>query len=139
MAAHGNQANLYARRKILGFAAVVEVGTGLALIVDPALVIRLLLHTNEFGRLMPLARCFGIALIALGLACWPSRPRAGNGAPALRGMLTYNALIASFLAYLGAIERVDGLLLWPAVGLHALVAVLLVGSWLAEARSKTAH
>ncbi len=78
------------------FRVHLEAGTGLALIVDPALVIRLLLGTNDFGQLLPVARCFGVALLALGLGCWPS-PGAGNGSPALRGMLTYNLLIALFL------------------------------------------
>jgi hypothetical protein len=84
--------------------------------------------TGGFGRLLPVARCFGVALLALGLACWPG-PAAGNRWPALRGMLTYNSVIALFLAYLGAVEHVGGLLLWPAVGLHAAVALMLARSW----------
>jgi hypothetical protein len=98
------------------------------LIVDPSLVIRLLLGTDDFGRLLPVARCFGATLLALGLACWPS-VAPGNGSPALRGILTYNSLIALFLASLGVVERVGGFLLWPAVGLHAVLALLLGRSW----------
>jgi len=127
------ESRLSVGRKTLAFAAIVEVGTGFALIVDPALVIRLLLGTNDFEQLLPVARCFGVALLALGLACWPS-PGAGNGSPALRGMLTYNLLIALFLAYIGVVERVAGLLLWPAVGVHAVVALLLARSWPVAAR-----
>jgi hypothetical protein len=52
-------------------------------------------------------------------------------------MLTYNFLIALFLAYLGAVERVGGILLWPAAGLHAVVALMLARSWLAEAGSRS--
>jgi hypothetical protein len=48
-------------------------------------------------------------------------------------MLTYNALIALFLAWFGAVERIGGILLWPAVALHAVVALALAGSWLAKA------
>jgi hypothetical protein len=44
-------------------------------------------------------------------------------------MMTYNALIASYLAYLGATERQSGWLLWPAVGLHAAVATALFWTW----------
>ena len=40
-------------------------------------------------------------------------------------------LIALFLAYLGAVEHVRGLLLWPAVAPHAIVALMLAGSWVA--------
>ena len=38
------------------------------------------------------------------------------------------SLIAVFLAYLFVIEHLGGVLLWPAVLLHAIVAVLLVWS-----------
>lgn len=41
-------------------------------------------------------------------------------------MLAYNALIALYLAYLAAAKQAGGLLLWPAILLHAVVAVLLV-------------
>jgi hypothetical protein len=132
LAAQTTESNLPRGGRLLAFATIVEVGTGLALIVDPALVIRLLLGTNDFGQLLPVAQCFGVALLALGLACWPSAA-AGNGLPALRGMLTYNLLIALFLAYIGVVERVGGLLLWPAVGVHAIVALLLARSWRAAA------
>jgi hypothetical protein len=123
--------SLAVRRNTLAFSTIVEVATGFALIGDPALVIRLLLGTSEFGQLLPVARCFGVALLGLALACWPSGlGAAGKGSPALRGMLAYNALIALFLAYLGAVERVGGILLWPAVALHTVVALVLAGSWL---------
>ncbi len=46
---------------------------------------------------------FGIALVARGLACWPRPQRAEDGAPAFRAMLAYNALIALYIAYLGAL------------------------------------
>ena len=87
--------------KILAVAAIVEVGTGLALMIDPAIVVRLLLGAEVSGVGTLLGRCFGIALLALGLACWPSRQRAESGSPAFRAMLIYNALIALYLAYLG--------------------------------------
>jgi hypothetical protein len=41
-------------------------------------------------------------------------------------MLLYNAGIALFLGYAGAAGPSSGILLWPAVALHAGVAVLLV-------------
>ncbi|MGA7198943.1 MAG: hypothetical protein WBQ45_18505 [Roseiarcus sp.] len=123
-----NGASVGAQTKILAFSVAVEIATGIASIVAPARVIELLLGTSDFGQLLPMARCFGVALLALGLACWPSRQSAANGSPALRGLLTYNALIALFLAYLGTVERVGGVLLWPAVALHAVVALMLARS-----------
>jgi hypothetical protein len=122
--------------KILAFAAVAEVGTGLALIVDPAIVVALLMGPNESGAGMPLGRFLGIALLALGLACWPGRQRSESGSAAFRGMLAYNVLVALYLAYLGAVGDSRGLLLWPAVALHALVALLLVWTWRDERQTK---
>jgi Ca2+/Na+ antiporter len=117
------------RRKILAFAAIVEVGTGLALMVDPAIVAALLVGADLSGVGAVLGRCFGIALVAVGLACWPRPQRAEDDSPAFRAMLTYNALIALYLAYLGTLGHLGGFLLWPAVVLHAVVALLLVWTW----------
>jgi hypothetical protein len=121
-----SEVSLNTLQRILAFAAVVEIGTGLVLMIDPAIVVTLLLGTEVSGAATLLARCFGIALLALGLACWPSRQRAEGGSPAFRAMLTYNVLIALYLAYVGTGGHLGGLLLWPAVGLHAVVALLLV-------------
>ena len=123
-------------RKILAFAAVVEVGTGLVLMIDPAIVVTLLLDAEISGAGTPLSRFFGISLLALGVACWPSREHTESGSPAFRGMLVYNVLIALCLAYLGTIAHLGGLLLWPGVALHAVVALLLLWTWRDERRTK---
>jgi hypothetical protein len=101
----------------LTFAAVAEIGTGLALFVAPSLAGRLLLGEELTGVAMPVARVAGIALIALGVACWPGPPRIG--------MLIYGALVALYLAYLGFAGGLTGVLLWPAVVLHVIVSALL--------------
>ena len=109
-----------------------EVGTGLVLVIDPTGVVTLLLGVEVSGVATALGRCFGIALLGLGLACWPSRQGALNGSPSLRGMLTCNVLIALYPAYLGAVGHFRGVLLGPGVGLHAVVALLLVRRWRGE-------
>ncbi|HEY8137277.1 MAG TPA: hypothetical protein VIF61_05520 [Methylocystis sp.] len=101
----------------LTFAAVGEVGTGLALLVVPSLVGRLLLGEELTGVAMPVARVAGIALIGLGVACRPGPPRIG--------MATYGALVALYLAYLGFTGGATGVLLWPAVVIHVIVTALL--------------
>jgi hypothetical protein len=110
-------------KKLLTFAAIAEAATGLALLVVPSLVGRLLLGEELTSVAIPVARVLGIALIALGVACWPGRT-------ALCGMLTYNALATAFFAYLGIRGHWVGLLLWPAAGLHAVIAILLGRAWL---------
>jgi hypothetical protein len=58
-------------KKVLNFAAVAEAATGLALLIVPSLVGQLLLGEGLTGVAIPVARVAGIALIALGIACWP--------------------------------------------------------------------
>ena len=108
--------------KLLIFTALAEAATGLALLVVPRLVGQLLLGTEPTGVAIPLARVLGIALIALGVACYPRWK-------ALCGMLTYGALAMAFLAYLGIRGVWVGPLLWPAVVLHAILTALLARSW----------
>ena len=109
-------------RRLLTLAALVEAATGLALLVVPSLVGRLLLGTELTGVAIPVARVAGIALIALSVACWPGRTP-------LCGMLTYSTLATAFLAYLGIRGKWVGPLLWPAVGLHAVLTILLARAW----------
>jgi hypothetical protein len=104
--------------RALTFAAVGEASTGLALLIVPGLVGRLLLGEELTGIAIPVARVAGIALIALGIACWPGPPRVG--------MLAYSAAVALYLAYLGAAGGLSGILLWPAVVLHLILTALLL-------------
>ena len=121
-------------RKLLAFSCLAEIGTALAVLVVPGVVVRSLLGEDLAGLGIPLARCFGVALLALGLGCWPGAANVRGDTPAFRGMLVYNALIAVFLAYLSASEHLGGTLLWPAVVLHAVVAAWLVAARFAEPR-----
>jgi hypothetical protein len=110
--------------RVIAFSAAAEAITGVALVAVPALVGRALLGADLPPLALVIARCFGVALIALALAVWPDRGRA-TGAPALRALLLYNASIAACLAWQGAHWHIGGMLLWPAVVLHVVVAVLL--------------
>jgi len=121
-------------KKILAFASIVEVATGLALIIDPRIVVALLVGPNTPVEEIPMGRLPGIAILALGLACWPNRKHVENGSSAFRGMLVYNVLIALFLVYLFKVGHLGGVLLWPAIAVHAVVALLLVWTWRTEAQ-----
>ena len=69
-----------------------------------------------------IARVTGIALIGLGLSCWP-------GSTALAGMLTYSGGVTLYLALVGLGGEWVGVLLWPAVALHAVLTGLLAWAW----------
>jgi hypothetical protein len=104
-------------KNVLPFAAIGEAATGLALLIVPSLVGQLLLGEQLAGVAIPVARVSGMALIALGISCWPGPP--------LVGMLTYSAPVTLYLAYLGFAGGLTGVLLWPAVILHAILTALL--------------
>lgn len=105
-------------KKVLAFAAVGEAVTGLGLLIIPSVVSWLLLGTELVGVSVVIARVAGLALIGLGVSCWPSWP-------ALYGMFTYSMLATLYLAFVGFAGGFSGLLLWPAVLLHAALTLLL--------------
>jgi hypothetical protein len=112
-------------KNVLKFAAIGEAATGLTLLIVPSLVSWLLLGTELTGFSIPIARVTGIALIALGIACWPC----ATVSCALCGMLTYSTLATLYLLYVAIGGQWVGPLLWPAVVLHAVLTVLLARLW----------
>src|SRR5436190_20017245 len=103
---------------VLKLCAILEAATGLALVIVPALVVKLLLGVELTGVATPVARVLGFALISLGVACWPGTPRCG--------MLTYSAAATLYLGYLGFAGSFVGILICPAVVAHLILTVLLV-------------
>jgi len=112
-------------RQILIFSAAAEAGTGIALMLGPSIVIPLLLRGTTTDLAIWLGRFVGVALLSLGLACWPEPHRPTVSVAAFRAMLTYNTLVALLFGYLGAVVHVGGLLMWPAALLHLVIALLL--------------
>lgn len=102
----------------LVFAAIGETMTGLGLLLFPSWIGRLLFGVElaDVGAIA--ARVAGIALIGLGIACWPGMQ--------LIGMLTYSAGVAVFLGWVGLAGGSAGILLWPVVVLHLVLAALLM-------------
>ena len=111
----------YISRQVLVFAAVAEAVTGLALLLIPSLVGQLLLGQELSGVAVPVARVTGIALIGLGVACWPG--------PSLLGIFVYSAIVTLYLTYVGFAGDFAGALLWPAVVLHVVLSMLLGRAW----------
>jgi hypothetical protein len=118
-------------KKVLALAAVGEGATGLMLIVYPPIVVRLLCGAEVSGFGVIVSRFFGISLIALSVACWPAE---GSAQP-LYGMLTYSALATLYMFAIG-IGGYVGILLWPAVVVHAILTGLLGGAWLKQRKSR---
>ncbi len=115
-------------KRVLVFAAVGETATGVALLIVPSLVGQLLLGAELTGIAVTVARVAGIALIALGVACWPGTP--------LVGMLTYSVAVMLYLTYVGFVGGLAGILLWPAVILHVILTALLTRALTSDTKTK---
>ena len=106
---------------VLALAAIAEALTGLAVMVDPVFVVELLFGAELAGAGILVGRFAGVALIGLGIACWPS----GSARQPHYGMLVYGALVTLYLLFLGVAGGGGGVLLWPAVAAHGLIVALL--------------
>jgi hypothetical protein len=118
-------------KKLLALAAAGEAGVGLVLLIYPSIVVRLLFAAEIAGAGVVMSRIAGISLIALGIACWPAR--VAIWAPC--GMLTYSLLATLYLIYLGLGGQWVGKLLWPAVAVHVVLAILLARAWFTERKT----
>ncbi len=116
-------------KKVLALAATGEAALGLVLLVYPPIVVRLLFGADISGAGIVMSRVAGIALIALGLACWPGPP--------LVGMFTYSAVVTLYLAYVGFSGGLTGILLWSAVVLHMILTALLTRASIKRQGMKT--
>jgi hypothetical protein len=106
--------------RFLAVTAGIEAGAGLGLVALPDVVVKLLLGADISGAAVPLGRVAGVALLALGLACWLAR---GHAASAITSpMLLYNCGVAAVLGMAG-VSGMTGVLLFPAIALHAGMAV----------------
>lgn len=117
-------------KKILIFASLSEAMTGLALFIVPAVVGKLLLGEELIGVSIPIARIFGISLIALGVACWPN-------STASKGMLTYSLLASIYLLSVALEREFVGEFLWPAIVLHVILTILFL--WLALLKPESSN
>ena len=106
--------------------AVLEASTGLALLVSPALVASILIGApfatpadSVVGRIT------GAALLTLGFACWRARGDglSSSASALISALLLYNSVVALLLIYAGTGLRLFGVGLWPAVGLHTVMAI----------------
>jgi hypothetical protein len=114
------------RKLFLSVTAFVEASTGLCLLILPAVLFAILLgldHATVYAIFV--GRLAGAALLAIGVASWMAR--SDTLTPAQRGLLTgiliYDAAASILLAFAGAVLKMIGVLLWPAVALHAILAV----------------
>ncbi len=112
-------------RLLFKTSAIVEVLTGLALLVAPLFVIELLLGDGLGATGVAVARVLGIGLLSIGVAAWESQGQEIRLAPRA-GLCLYNIGIAVLLAILGTTSGMHAPLLWPVAGLHGLIGAAML-------------
>jgi hypothetical protein len=109
--------------------AVIELGAGLGMLIDPAGAGVSFTGTplSEPGGVL-LARIGGAGLLALVVACvWASRDAASRAARGVvAGALVYNIAAAAILSYARFGQGLTGSVLLPGVILHAVMTVWCV-------------
>jgi len=114
------------RKLFLSVTAFAEAATGLCLLILPAVLFAVLLGLDHATvDVIFIGRLAGAALLAIGIASWVARTDTRTPAQIglLAGILSYNAAATLLLAYAGAVLKMMGVLLWPAVAIHAILAV----------------
>lgn len=117
------------RKLHLLITAWVEIATGLCLLLLPTALLFLLLGLDHATvDTILVGRFAGSALLAVGVASWKARTDTRTPAQLglLTGILVYDAAAAMLLTYAGTVLELIGVLLWPAVALHAILAVWCV-------------
>jgi len=104
-------------------AACEDGATGVVLLISPLLFGRLIFGAELSEAGQALGRLAGIALIGFALATCAAPASASQ--PAVRALLIYNLLATIYLGYLGVATALVGILLWPAIALHAFLLILL--------------
>ncbi len=116
--------NMPTQRQLLTFAAAFESLTGLALILAPKATAVFILgaEPNVVGKM--LRRVCGVALVALGIACWGARTDSESAARSgtLKTITFYNAGVGLLLVLFAAIGKTGGIVLWSAGVLHLALA-----------------
>ena len=118
-------------KKLLVTSAVIEVGAGAGLLCCPSAVVALLLGSPlDTAAGFTLARVAGAALLALGVACALARhdEQGSGGRSLVAGMAVYNLGAVIVFGMAAAQKQAVGIGLWPALGLHAAMAVWCLAS-----------
>ena len=119
-------------RRLLTLTAIIEVPTGLAFLCCPPATLALLLGPGlDAFAAVALGRVAGVALVALGVACWLAQYDAQSCAA--RGLVSAMALydfgvVVIFATAIGS--HPSGVAFWPAIILHGTMAVWCIASLL---------
>jgi hypothetical protein len=125
-------------RQLLTISAAVECLAGLALAGAPGTTVARLLGASPDRTGQMLGRVAGVALLALGTACWGARGEAGGVARSgtVRAITLYNAGAGLLLLRFAATGQARGAVVWGAGVLHLGLAA---GFGVARAAEETSR
>jgi hypothetical protein len=119
-----------------------EAATGLVLLVAPSVVVELMLGAQPGAPAgVTVSRVTGVAVLALGVACWLAREDASGAAAKglVWAMLLYNFAVVAILVLAWTSLGLFGIAFWPVVvghtGLAAWCVACLSTRTLEETRS----
>ena len=112
------------RKLFLVTTALIEAPLGLCLLFLPAIPLAILLGLDPAAvETLFVGRVAGAALLAIGVASWMARADTSHAQfGLLTALLIYDAAAAILLVFAGTVLKMIGVLLWPAVALHAVLA-----------------
>lgn len=113
-------------KHLLIVTAFLEGTTGLALLAAPSSVTEYLLGTSltdPVGFIM--SKVAGSALFSIAIACWLSR-KCVNSTTLKITLLYYNLTSVVILGYAGLHENLNGIVLFPAIVTHVVMAFWIV-------------
>jgi len=116
-------------KSLLSVTGVIEAATGSGLLAAPSMVIELLLGEAPGAPVgVTVSRVIGVAMLALGVACWLSRAEAARGAAKglVAAMLLYNVGVVAVLALARTSLAPVSIAFWPVVVVHSGLAAWCV-------------
>ena len=103
-----------------------EASIGLGLLFLPSVPFALLLGLESVAvDAIFVGRIAGAALLSIGAASWVARTDELNSSlfGLLIGILFYNTAVSILLVYAGTVLKMTGVMLWPTVAFHAILAL----------------
>jgi hypothetical protein len=116
-------------KSLLSVTGALEAATGLVLLVAPSVVVELLVGAAPGTPAgVTVSRVTGVAMLALGVACWLAREdAAGRAAKGLvAAMLLYNVAVVAILVIPWTSLGLFGIAFWPVALAHTGLAAWCV-------------
>jgi hypothetical protein len=112
------------QRYVVMAAAWLEIVVGAVVFTVPDILCQLLFAERPEGVALVLARFAGVGLFSLGISCVPKAT--GSHRSAVFGLFVFNFAVAILFGWVGVATKLVGVLLWPVVVLHAVIASALL-------------